>query len=143
MTDSFYMDLMKKLNGLQEQINALRTIEIGGVWQNYTPTITAGSGSLTTVSATGFYSVIGKVVQIIIDITITTNGTGAGYVVATLPFTVNRRTILSGRDSGVTGDMLQGETTSGNANVLILNYDNAYPGGDGRVLHLSGFISIA
>ena len=29
MTDSFYMDLMKKLNGLQDQINALRTIEIG------------------------------------------------------------------------------------------------------------------
>ena len=56
--------LMREIAKLQSQIDALRTIEVGGVWQSYTPTWTAtttnpsiGDGTLS-----GRYTVIGKLV---------------------------------------------------------------------------------
>ena len=63
MTDSFYMDLMKKLNGLQEQINALRTIEIGGIWTSYTPILSGWSSNPGGVYR---YCVIGKLCTVMI-----------------------------------------------------------------------------
>jgi len=53
MTDSFYMDLMKKLNGLQEQINALRTIQQGWlpVFLTYPLTSTSWDGDSFSTTA--------------------------------------------------------------------------------------------
>lgn len=56
-------------------------------WTTYTPTITAGSGTPTTVSATGRYKQIGKTIFLTVLVTITTVGTASGSVNATLPFT--------------------------------------------------------
>lgn len=56
-------------------------------WTTYTPTITAGSGSFTTVSATGRWRRIGKTVVVQADITITTAGTAASTLFASLPLT--------------------------------------------------------
>lgn len=59
-----------------------------GPWIAYTPTITAGSGTFTTVSATGRYKIVGtKTIHTQIDVTITAIGTAGGNIVATLPFT--------------------------------------------------------
>ena len=55
-----------------------------GTW---TPTVTSGSGSFTTVSATGTYVKVGKQVAIRTTITITTVGTASGQINFTLPFT--------------------------------------------------------
>jgi hypothetical protein len=57
----------------------------GAAWTSYTPTITAGAGTPTTVSATGRYKVFGKTVIVTIDVTVTTTGTAAGAIIATLP----------------------------------------------------------
>jgi hypothetical protein len=54
-------------------------------WSTYTPTVTAGSGTPTTVTATGRYKQIGKTVIVEMDITITAIGTAAGSLLATLP----------------------------------------------------------
>lgn len=66
----------------------LQTAELDqSSWTSYTPTVGSGSGSFTTVSATGRYKQIGKTVFVMVNITITNAGTAAGYISATLPFT--------------------------------------------------------
>lgn len=105
-------------------------------WTAYTPTITAGSGTITTKSATGRYKQLGKTIFLQMAITITTNGSGAVSVNATLPFTGGSTCVISGRENIATGKMLQGIIVGGS--IFILNYDNTYPGADGANLFLSG-----
>jgi hypothetical protein len=110
-------------------------------WTAYTPTVSATSGTLTSASASGRYLAIGKTVFVTISITITTNGTGATAVQATLP--VNASTSLNqslvGRENSATGKMLQGRILAASNTVVgILNYDNSYPGVDGALLNISG-----
>lgn len=97
----------------------------------YTPTITAGAGTLTSVAANGSYTKIGRQVTVNISIAITTNGTGAASLVATLPFPVGagNEALGFGRENNLTGKMLQAWGAS--ATVGIVNYDNTYPGGSG------------
>lgn len=88
------------------------TGETGTAWTSYTPTVTASSGTFTTVSATGKYKKIGRVVHYNIKITITTVGTAAGVVYATLPFTAESSTTIFpvgiGYESAATGVYLAG-----------------------------------
>lgn len=92
----------------------------------FTPTVTASSGTFTTVSATGAYTKIGRVVNFSIEITITTVGTASGAVIATLPFTPAVANCASmGRERNVTGYSLQGTISSGSANMTIQKYDNS------------------
>jgi hypothetical protein len=100
----------------------------------YTPTVTAGSGTFTTVSATGKYTKIGNAWFTRILITITTNGTAATSVTASLPATASERCSVYGRENGSSGKALAGEVQSGNSNASIVNYDNTYPGGSGVTL---------
>jgi hypothetical protein len=110
------------------------------VFANYTPIIAASAGVFTAVSATGRWGQIGKLVFVTISITITTNGTASGYVVASLPTTVNSSFVISGREINVVGKMLQGIAFGGGGGntLAILNYDNSYPGGNGYGLVISG-----
>lgn len=112
----------------------------------YTPTITAGSGVFTTVSAVGRYRQIGKLIFIQITVTITTNGTAATSVIASLPFTsinvAGVRHILSGCEDGLSGVMLDGRIRENSAVVNIVDRDNVYPGANGALLVLSGFYEI-
>ena len=53
----------------------------------FTPTVTSTTGTITTASATGFYTKIGRCVNITCAVTITTGGTGGGTLkVAGAPF---------------------------------------------------------
>jgi len=115
----------------------------GSAWQAYTPTITASSGTFTSVSATGRKRYVGNnVMHVQMTITIVTNGTAAGSVVATLPGTSNGDFVLSGRD-GTSGKSLQGVISPSGTTVSIFAYDNTYPGADGHVLYLSGTFEYA
>jgi hypothetical protein len=54
----------------------------------FTPTVTSTTGTITTASAAGFYTKIGRSVNITCAVTITTGGTGGGTLkVAGAPFT--------------------------------------------------------
>jgi len=109
-------------------------------WTSYTPTVTAFAGTLTTVSATGRYKRVGKTVFFSIVITITTNGTGATAVIATLPVTASANAINTafvGREDAVTGKLLIGWAAT-TTQVFIQNYDGTYPGFDGAILGVSG-----
>jgi len=110
----------------------------------WTPTVTSGSGSLTSYTASGYYTKVGRHVHATIVISITNNGTGAGSIAATLPFTAASGPLWvgSGRENASTGNMLQGILASGGSAVTILAYNNTYPGGTGAqlVLTISYFI---
>lgn len=62
-----------------------------GTW---TPTITATSGTFTTVSATGEYTRIGNQVTVHLKITITNAGTASGQIKYTLPFTAQSKSYI-------------------------------------------------
>ena len=133
--------LMREIARLQNQIDSLRTIEVGGVWTAWTPVITAATGTLTTVSASGHYSIIGKVVALRLSIAITTNGTGGGAIISTLPINNNLVTVITGRETNTIGKILQGLVDSNR--IEIYNYDNSYPGADGYAFYMTGIYSIA
>lgn len=114
--------------------------DTGTAWTAYTPTITATSGTFTSVSATGKYKQIGKTTFIQIAITITTNGTAAGVVLATPPagITANGNFILPGRELAVIGTTVTATVVSGAAQIQITKYDATYPGVNGAQLVVSG-----
>jgi len=115
-------------------------------WFSYTPSVSAGTGSFTTVSATGKYKISGHICFASMTITITTNGTAANYTLASLPATAHITPVYSffGRETLVTGKMLQGQVTGSRVNdVFIRDYTNAYCGGNGYLLNVSGWYEIA
>ena len=133
-------DLSKVIRSLQAVATAVDTAQ--AAWTAYTPTVEAGAGTFTDVSATGSYLVMGKTVFVRIRVTITTNGTAATYVSATLPVNCAATPaicVLSGRAGGVSGYMLQGVVSFSTPTLVrIYNYDNTYPGADGEIIVVSG-----
>lgn len=103
-------------------------------WTNYTPTITANSGTITTATANGYWIRIGKVCIVRTNWAVTTNGTGAGAVNLSLPFTAGAGGIGSagvGREYDVTGKQLQIEVATSDTVMKYRNYDNTYPAANG------------
>lgn len=114
-------------------------------WSTFTPTITTGSGTITTLgTVVGKYQKIGKKLFITLSIPITTNGTGAVDVKATLPTGIAAATdcILVGRENNVTGSQLQASILATSGVMSITKYDNTYPGGSGYKLLVTGIIEV-
>lgn len=106
----------------------------------FVPTVVPGSGAFTTLGAVTFrYYELEKMVFFRASVAITTNGTAATSVVVTLPFVANGTHVVAGRESAVTGLMLQGSIISGTSNCVLTTNDAVYPGGDGRTLIVSGW----
>ena len=83
---------------------------------------------------------MGKITFVRVDIAITTNGTAATTVKATLPTTPAFLYVIAGREQNVTGKMVYGFAFT---DLTIANYDGTYPGGSGYRLVLSGFYEAA
>ena len=77
-------------------------------------------------------------------ITITTNGTGAGYIQATLPVAArnaggaNGYQVLNGAEVAVTGKSVRPLVSNNAATCLISSYDGSYPAANGYVIVVSG-----
>jgi hypothetical protein len=111
----------------------------------WTPTVTASSGTFTTVSGSGRYFAFGDAIVWSATITITTVGTAAGYIQFTLPATA--------RDS--TGGIGSGTTTVGGASLMsqvflnsatvarVVRYDDSSLIGAGNVVRISGWYEAA
>ena len=111
----------------------------------YTPTITAAAGAITSVSATGRYVQVGKLLFLQSTITVTTNGTGATAIILPLPggFTSAAFAyVINGRANAVSGKQLHGAIQPSTTSFSVFNYDGSYPAADGEVLQLSGFIEV-
>jgi hypothetical protein len=87
----------------------------------WTPTVTASSGTFTTVSASGSYHKVGDSVYLYeIEVVITTAGTAAGSIVVTLPFTQSTNSMGYGADvtSSFKGVSVTGGAGSNTLNIL-------------------------
>jgi hypothetical protein len=108
-------------------------------WTAYTPTLAAGSGSLTSASATGRFFRISNNVSFSIRIAITTNGTAATHITATLPvaaFAMSQ--VLSGYHETNT-EVMSAVILSGAPTVVqIRNSAGEYPGANGAAFIISG-----
>lgn len=102
-------------------------------WRNYIPSVLPGSGTITTLGAltSSMYKLSYDVMYVHQDINITTNGTGASYIAASLPMTggAAMSTVGVGREINVTGSLLQGIVSASQVNWNT--YNNLYPGGSG------------
>ncbi len=135
---------LRRFQKKDADLDAVAASGVAAAWTAYTPTITAGTGSFTTVSATGRYLAIGKLVLVQIVITITTNGTAATSVKATLPALGNVASgyTMYGRANTVSGKALQGIVNFATALATIFNYDNTYPGASGETITMNGFYEV-
>lgn len=110
----------------------------------WTPTITSGTGTLTTVSASGGYLLDGKLFTFHLLITVTTNGTGASWLQFSLPNSLlaNGAQACSGvKTNASTAESVWIQDATGV--VTVFNADGSYPGGDGTFHVVSGTIEVA
>jgi hypothetical protein len=92
----------------------------------YTPTITAGSGSATTVSVTGRYKRIGKVCIVENDIYVTNKGTAAGDMIVTLPFTSAAKAYVgNGMENSVIGVSCRVYVAPSDNKIGIVQYNGS------------------
>jgi hypothetical protein len=110
------------------------TADNGSAWTPYSPSLTCGSGSFTTATATGRYKTLGKTVFVSLLITMTTNNTCASFLNATLPFMAGGPVGIPGRISNT----VMGQGVNGSSAITIVAYDGTYPFGDGKVAAMSG-----
>lgn len=94
------------------------------VWTAYTATVTASTGTFTTVAGAGRYTRIGRIVQYQVEVVITNKGTAADALYVTLPVTAG----ASGKHAVgtvITSTNIQGHAqiaASGNT-LMVWKYD--------------------
>jgi hypothetical protein len=118
----------------------------GAVWSTYSLSVTALSGTLTTVGSTTarFYQ-LGKVVSLFAQASITT-ATSSISLVFSLPTVVSAagRISLFGRDDAASNKMVVAySSTVGTGSVVISNYDNTPCAVSGSVIRIGGIYESA
>lgn len=90
---------------------------------SWTPVVTAATGSITSYTASGVYTKIGRVVTATARVEIITVGTATDSMIVTLPFTAASETFVgSGREFVSTGRMVCAYSNGTTASVI--RYDN-------------------
>ena len=102
-----------------------------------TPTITAGSGTFTTVSATGRYDVWGKTVFYHVTITPTNIGTAATSVIVPLPFTTGGGIYTGIAHNVTTGVQLYCRAGSGVSSATVVTSTNTFPAVAGQPIAMT------
>ena len=102
-----------------------------GTW---TPTVTSGSGSITTYVSAGKYTKIGRQVTLTWYVGVTDNGTGAGYIQVTgAPYSA-----LVGNTAAYLYNQSNGKAGSGailGTTLYMTDYAGAYPVATGQTIN--------
>jgi hypothetical protein len=106
-----------------------------GVWSQYNPTPTSGSGALGAATATCRWVRTGRTVQLSIASSITAAGTGAGALILPLPVSAQGQSYGIGRETQSTGVALTALAVG--SQLQILRYDNASVIANGRTVRAS------
>lgn len=113
-------------------------------WNSFTPVVVPQAGAITTVTPTCRYSILGKTIVFVMDIIITTNGTGSGAVLATLPVTPKGAGGITASFAGYrSSDFKALSSIISGPEAVITLYDGTYPGADGVSLFISGVYEAA
>lgn len=113
-------------------------------WTSWTPTITAASGSFTTITLNSCaYKVLGKILFFHLDYTVTNKGTAGAYTIVSTPpgGTPLIATGASGREYAASGEIVQMHVNT--SNLLVLNRSGGYIGATGHSICVDGFYEIA
>jgi hypothetical protein len=106
-------------------------------WLSFTPVVTPNAGSLTSVTPSCRYIVLGKLIVFTMNIIITTNGTGSGYLIATVP--VSPGVMPSCSFAAIrSNDFASVSCILSAGQLLLFKYDGTYPGVDGTTITVSG-----
>ncbi len=114
-------------------------------WRDYTPTVTAFTGTFTSVSAIGRYQRNKTYYNVQVQINATTIGTAAVAAIATLPIAsknTGTRSSLMGFN-GSTGTPVGGFIALGGSTVIIKTLAGAFPIANGQGLDVSGYVRTA
>lgn len=103
----------------------------------FTPTVTATSGTFTTVSGTCRYTKIGRMVFIDASIAITTAGTATNSIRFTLPFASGGNSSGVGKEIQATGFQLTVDLGFGATSCVIAKYDGTTIIANGRTIRFS------
>src|SRR5205085_11848796 len=113
-----------------------------GAWTDYCPTLTAGNGQpFTSARAAGRYKKTGRDVDVVVTVTITTNGLAGSSVIATVPAIGRSMTPFSALrfDEGTAQlTALACAVAAGDIHVSMVRADGTYPGADNVQLVFSG-----
>ena len=105
-----------------------------GTW---TPTVTPFSGTITSYTSSGTYTKIGNRVFFSLQVALTDNGTGAGVIDISLPYTVGAVSAGSGQNiNSLWG--LNGSIGAGGTIMCVARADGSYPGATGQTLRMFG-----
>jgi hypothetical protein len=119
------------------------TGDTGTAWTAYTPAITCQTGSITTLGYNvGSYKQIGKTVIVRIDFAITTNGTGATQLRASLPFTAAANQYAMSGHEYTNGKSISGLIGASGTYTTVFYYDGTYPGANGRAYNMVGIYEV-
>jgi hypothetical protein len=77
-------------------------------------------------------------VHVSIVVIVTTNGTAAGNITASLPFAAGASSVLPGKEVGLTAKTVCGSIGAASDFMTCHFYDASYPGGDGAVMIVGG-----
>ena len=104
---------------------------------NWTPTVTPFSGTITSYTSSGTYTKIGNRVFFSLQVALTDNGTGAGVIDISLPYTVGAVSAGSGQNiNSLWG--LNGSIGAGGTIMRVARADGSYPGATGQTLRTFG-----
>lgn len=128
------------LMGNSEITNAVPESDITGTsWTAYTPSLSAGSGSIASATTSGAFKKIGKTVSFRAVAQIINNGTAGAYIELGLPFAAATDSLsFAGVDRGLTGKALAIQAQPGGSSVVVRFYDVTYPGANGATLVING-----
>jgi hypothetical protein len=114
-------------------------------WTDWTPTYSAGSGSLTTITTTfARYKRLGKLVHYSISLTITNAGTGAGALQVSTPTGLDAEGFNSsgcGREAGGANNLLMVQAVG--TLIYMWRFDGSTTITTGRTIRASGWYRIA
>ena len=119
-----------------------------GTW---TPTMTSGSGTITTQSSYGYYTKIGNSVTVLVAVAISNGGTASGVgTINGLPFTPQTVTSLSSgggraatasfREDGLTGNWYFGYVISNNTQIVVSSSTNGALSWTNTVCYVASFV---
>jgi hypothetical protein len=116
-----------------------------GAGQPYTPTVTAVSGSLTTVGAVSCrFKLNGKWLFISGSVAITNIGTGTGGLNITFPngYTANGPQVIAAREGTLSGNILYGYAPANANGITVYTAAAAFPVANGGSVVFSGWFEI-
>jgi hypothetical protein len=118
---------------------------LGDAWTAYTPTVTAVSGSITTLgTVSGRYKQSGKLLFVSVSVAVTNIGTAAGGLNVTFPLslTANGAQVIPGRENTLTGNFVYGYAPNAGSGFTVYTPTAGFPVANGGSVVLSGMFEV-